>query len=105
MDYKVVVTKPAEYDLGSIISYLANNLYNKRAASGLLNQFDKQVSGLRAAPRLYGLSQNPRLRKKGYHKMLISGYNYLALYRVNDATATVSIMRLFYMRQNYEDLV
>jgi plasmid stabilization system protein ParE len=105
MDYKIVITKPAEYDLSSIISYLANNLYNKRAAAGLVNQFDKQTASLRTAPRLYGLSQNRRLRERGYHKMPLSGYNYLALYKVNDAAATVSIMRLFYMKQKYEDLV
>ena len=105
MHYEVVLSLPATRDLEQIMAYIAMRLYNKTAASDFLDKFDEQIDGLRHNPRLYGLSKNRRLAGKEYRKMPIVGTNYLAVYKVDDVERKVKILRVFYMRRNYEDLL
>ena len=54
-------------------------------------------------PFMYELCQDVRLRSLGYRKALIN--NYVMIYRVDEGTKTVYILRFFYGRLDYEKLI
>lgn len=47
--------------------------------------------------------QNARLMALGYRKVVIK--NYIMIYRVEETTHTVYILRFFYGRRDYEKLI
>ncbi|NLV23056.1 MAG: type II toxin-antitoxin system RelE/ParE family toxin [Syntrophomonadaceae bacterium] len=101
--YKVVVTELVQGDLDSIVSYIAGQLANPTAVGHLLDEVDECYSNLRKLPLLYELSRDNRLATEEYHKAVIG--NYVMIYKVNEATKTVTIYRFFYGPRDYTRLI
>ena len=101
--YKLIISEFAHQDLDNIISYIAVKLANPTAAVNLLNEVDKCYNYLKNNPLMYEKCQDKNLKKENYRKALIK--NYVLIYKVNENTKTVSIMRIFYGAQNYIELI
>ena len=101
--YKLVITELAHQDLGKIVSYIAVELVNPIAAGNFLDEVDKCYGYLKSNPWMYGKCQNKRLEKEGYRKALIK--NYLLVYKIDEESETVSILRFFYGGQDYLNLI
>lgn len=101
--YKIVITELAHQDLENIVSYIAVQLANPIAAGDFLDEVDKCYSYLKNNPIMYEKCQDKRLDKEGYRKALIK--NYVLIYKVNESTQTVNVMRFFYGAQDYINLI
>ncbi len=103
MTYKLIVSKEAHKDIDDIVYYIVVELVNPAAAAGFLNDVEKTYHTVVDNPRMYSLCNDARLSKVGYRKIVIK--NYLILYRIDDETKTVFIVRIFYGGRNYTELI
>lgn len=101
--YKLLVTELAHRDLDSIVSYIALQLANPKAAGDFLDEVTACYGLLKNNPEMYERCQDKRLGREGYRKAVIK--NYVLVYKVNEASKTVSIMRFFYGAQDYTKLI
>lgn len=101
--YKLVVTDLAHQDLDSIVSYIAIQLANPIAASDLLDKVDECYGYLKKNPFIYSKCYNSQLGNEGYRKAVIQ--NYILVYKVDEITKTVSILRFFYGARDYTKLI
>jgi plasmid stabilization system protein ParE len=106
MAYKVQIADSAKIELAEIVRYISEILYNKTAASSLLDDFYKQKSFLYDNPYIFPECPTDSLRKRGYRRFLFKK-NYVALYLVedNENKKEVTIMHIFYAKRDYEKLV
>lgn len=101
--YKLFVTELAHQDLSHIISYIAVKLSNPKAAGDFLDEVTKCYSFLKSNPLMYARCTDERLWKEGYRKAVIK--NYVLVYKVDEASQIVNIMRFFYSEQDYTKLI
>ena len=101
--YKLVITELAHQDLDNIVSYIALQLSNPKAAGDFLDDVTACYGLLKSTPMMYGRCQDRRLGQEGYRKAVIK--NYVLVYKVNEASKIVSIMRFFYGAQDYTQLI
>lgn len=99
----MLVSELAHRDLDNIISYIAVQLANPKAAGDFLDELEKCYGYLKSNPMMYAKCQNKRLEKEGYRRVLIK--NYVLVYKINEASKTVSILRFFYSAQDYVKLI
>lgn len=104
MAYSVRIMEKAEEDLSEIITYMSRTLCNPQAANNLLNEFLEEKSNIAENPYMYPLSNDLHLQEQGYHRFLFKK-NYIALYLIDDDEKVVSIMRIFYAKRNYVNLI
>ena len=103
MAYKIFETELALQDLDSILSYIALTLNNPSAASSFADEVQKCYSSLEEMPLMFELCHDPRLHALGYHKAVIK--NYVMVYKIEEVEMTVTVLRFFYGRQDYEKLI
>ena len=104
MAYKVQIANSAKAELAEIVGYISETLYNKTAASSLLDDFYEQKSFLYDNPYSFPECPIKGLKRKGYRRFLFKK-NYVALYLVDDDKKVVIIMHVFYAKRDYEKLV
>ena len=103
MAYKIHKTDAFERDLDAVIGYIVLSLENKIAAASLLDAIEKCYDDLERMPLMYEACHDPYLKELGYRKAGI--HNYIIVYKVDEESKIVNIMRLFHGRQNYEKLI
>lgn len=103
MAYKLMKTDSFQRDLDAVVAYIALSLENKVAASSLLDAIEKSYDGIERMPLMYEACRDPHLKRLGYRRAVI--HNYIMVYKVDNKTETVYIMRLFHGRQDYEKLI
>ena len=101
--FKLIVTELAHQDLDHIISYIAVKLSNPKAAGDFLEEVTSCYGFLKENPMMYERCQDGRLEQEGYRKAVIK--NYVLVYKVDEATQAVNIMRFFYGAQDYTQLI
>ncbi|MDT8900265.1 type II toxin-antitoxin system RelE/ParE family toxin [Anaeroselena agilis] len=101
--YKLVITELAHQDLDSIVSYIAVQLSNPKAAGDFIDEVTVCYGFLKSNPMMYERCQDRRLGEEGYRKAVIK--NYVLVYKINEASKIVSIMRFFYGAQDYTKLI
>ena len=101
--YKLIISELAHQDLDSIIAYISIQLANPMAAGDFLTEVDQCYSYLKSNPMMYEKCQDKRLGSEGYRKAVIK--NYVLVYKINEASQTVSVMRFFYSAQDYLKLI
>jgi plasmid stabilization system protein ParE len=101
--YKLVVSELAHQDLDSIVSYIAVELANPAAAGDFLEAVDTCYRNLKNNPMMYEKCRDKRLKTEGYRKALIKSY--VAVYKADEETKTVFIMRFFYGARDYIKLI
>ena len=101
--YKLIVTEAAHQDLDNIVAYISVQLSNPKSAGEFANAVTACHGFLKNNPVMYERCQDGRLRQEGYRKAVIK--NYVLVYKINEASKTVSIMRFFYGAQDYTKLI
>ena len=101
--YKVIISGAAEADLDEIIGYIAVALANPQAADSLTDKIAACYDDLARTPYMYGQCLNLRLQALGYRRVSIQ--NYIMVYRVDEESKTVYILRFFYGPSDYERLL
>ena len=101
--YRVTITLPAENDLRSAISYIADELKNPLAAQRLLGKVEKIVGTLSSMPLRHDLVSDEYLRQLGIRSIPID--NYLVFYIVRDEEETVVVVRILYARRDWQNIL
>ena len=101
--YKVTISDAAEGDLNEIIGYIATALANPQAAASLADKIATCYDDLSRTPYMYGQCLNLRLQALGYRRVSIQ--NYIMVYRVDEESKTVYVLRFFYGPSDYERLI
>ena len=104
MAYNVRIMEKAEQDLSEIVTYFTDKLCNPKAADSLLEEFLEEVENITDNPYMYPLSNDLVLQSEGYHRFLFKK-NYIALYLIDEDAKIVSIMRIFYAKRDYTNLI
>jgi len=104
MAYNVRIMEMAEKDLSDIVTYISDTLSNPQAAESLIAEFLEQKENIAENPYMFPLSNDPHLQTEGYHRFLFKK-NYVALYLIDDQEKIVSIMRIFYAKRDYGNLI
>jgi toxin ParE1/3/4 len=100
MAYKVQLTESAARDIDEILTYICENLNAPQAATDFAVELDKDFELLETQPFMFEASRNDRLRSRGYRRFPVK--NYVVFYLVDEDAQVVSIARVFYGRQDYE---
>lgn len=103
MAYKVQISRDANADIDSVLSYLAVKLSNPDAARHLADELDHIYDQLSDHPRLFEQARDPMLCRRGYRKVVVG--NYVLLYLIDDDRQLVTIVRLFYGRRDYPNYI
>ena len=103
MAYRVEISDSADFDLNEILTYIAVELSNPKAAADFADALDEKYANLETHPYMFELSRHERLAELGYRRFVIGSF--VALYLVNEAQHEVTIMRIFYGKQNYEKYI
>ncbi len=102
--YKINVSELAHQDLELIVSYIVINLDNpSAAAAALLDKVEECYGYLKNNPSMYAKCKNSRLEKEGYRKIPIK--NYIIVYKIDEGSKTVNVLRFFYGTQDYLKLI
>ena len=101
MAYSHVLLRSAQIEYAEIVRYLFEVLESPRAASGFVDEFDRQVELVCANPFIHALSRMPELAVRGYRVLFVDSY--FALYRVEGDLVVVA--HIFHQTQNYAKLV
>lgn len=101
--YRLIITELANQDLDEIISYILHELSNEIAVGSFLDEVEKCYDFLKSNPRIYGACANMRLGLEGYRRAPIK--NYLLVYKTDEESKTVSVLRFFYGAQDYLNLI
>ncbi len=101
MAYKAVITREAQREYESIVSYLTSTLLSPAAANDFMNEFEYQVALTCEMPLMHSPSHLPELAALGYHPIHVK--RYVALYKVADNTAIIA--HIFHQTQDYARLV
>jgi len=97
--YRLLVTELAEQDLDGIVNYMVVELANPIAARAFLEKIEGCYALLKTRPKIYVVCDDTCLRNKGYRKALIG--NYLLIFRIEEQTKRIHILRFFYGAQDY----
>lgn len=103
MKYDVILSEEAHSDIDSVLHYIVNALKNPTAAKRLLDKIEQVYIDIADTPFMYAYCNNSRLQNDGYRKAVIN--NYVLIYRVDEAKNIVFVVRFFYGRQNYIELI
>ena len=103
MSYKIIVTDSAENDIASIINYIVNELCNNSAALSLISSIEEKYEYLSKNPYAYEKSRNATLRYRGYRRIAID--NYILLHLVDADNHIITIARVFYGKQDYQNCI
>lgn len=93
--YKIAITELAEQDLEEIGDYIAFQLKNPQAATGMVRALQKEVNFLALYPERHELDDDSLLAelnvRRHYHQ------NYKIYYMVHEPTDSVVVLRILHM--------
>ena len=101
--YSLFVTAQAENDLDDIVAYITQKLFNPSAAGELLDGVEACYENLRRTPYMYGECSDTKLRAEGYRRVVIGSY--VLVYKIDEVSKNVLIMRYFYGARDYVRLL
>ena len=78
MSWQLYITQTAEQDINNAVDYIDFVLKNPQAADALLDETERQLTGLLTFPEKFPLVNDPVLASKGVRFTLIK--NHLAFY-------------------------
>lgn len=102
MKYNVVLTEPAEQDLGEITGDIFKK-HGKSFNQKLINRINDIINSLQKIPFNNMLVSDERLVTTGIRTVTID--NYLIFYIASEKDKTVSIVRILSFRRNWAHLL
>lgn len=103
MSYRLIMTHEMQRLLDKNIDYLVHRLQNRQAAKHLLNEIERIYENLKINPEIYRESKDPVLQVFHYHEAIVSGMDYVIIYRIQDSS--VFLLGIFHTRENYSGKV
>lgn len=103
MNYEIRITAKAQYDINQTADYIEFSLKNPQAATALLDEIDREISGLSQMPQRYALVSDKLLSAWGIRFIKVK--NYLAFYTVSEETMTVHVIRFLYGKSDWRVLL
>ena len=97
MDYQVILSKPALRDLGEIARYIAQD-GNSETAERVGHELLDLAESLAVLPRRGSLLHS----RSGARRVLLAPY--LVVYRVDETTHQVRVLRFWHGRRNPDEL-
>ncbi len=97
------LTGKAEADLDGILSYMAVQLSNPRAAAAFLEKLQDAISEACSFPESGSLVDNEFLPCKTIRKKQIG--NYILYYFPDEKAETIYILRILYGRRNLDEIL
>ncbi len=101
MQYKLIITERAEELLDNIIHYIINKLKNPQAAGNLLTEIERVYINLKCNPEMYSYSEDLFMKSRDYRKAVISHYNYVMIFRIDEEMNSIYIMGYFHNMELY----
>lgn len=98
MEYTPQLTPQAKADIADACRYIAVELENSQAAVDLANGIFEVIFGLDVMPKRYPVWPREPWRSREVRWTAYRNYN--IFYVVDDETAIVKVLRIFYNRRN-----
>jgi len=98
--YKLILANTAYLDLEQIYAYIAKTLSAPNAANNLMGKIESKIRDLQVFPISSPFCNDESLKLKGYRKLVVN--NYIVIYKVDELTETVHIIRILYGASDYE---
>ena len=102
-EFSYKLTTKAEADLDGIVSYIAVQLENPRAAADFLNKLQDAIHEACSFPESGSPVINEFLPYNGIRKKLVG--NYIMYYFPDMNAETVYVLRLIYGRRNLDEIL
>ncbi|MBQ9419280.1 MAG: type II toxin-antitoxin system RelE/ParE family toxin [Synergistaceae bacterium] len=100
--YSIEYTSSARKDLRAIKDYISDNFHSYETAAQQIQRITMAVRALSIFPKRY------RVRKKvssGEEVRFLPVDNYTVLYTVDDATTSLTVLRVVYGRRNIYEII
>ncbi len=97
------LTKRAESDLDGIVSYIAAELANPKAASDFVDKLQDNIEEARSFPESGSLVNNEFLQIENVRKKLVG--NYIMYYLPNEEEKVIYILRIVYGKRNMDEIL
>ncbi len=97
------LTKRAESDLDEIVSYIAVELANPKAASDFVDKLRDKIEEARTFPESGSLVQNEFLQVENVRRKLLG--NYIMYYLPEEAEKIIYILRIVYGKRNLDEIL
>ncbi|WP_455195240.1 type II toxin-antitoxin system RelE/ParE family toxin [Eubacterium ramulus] len=97
------LTKRAESDLDGIVSYIAVELANPKAASDFVDKLQDNIEEARTFPESGSQVNNEFLQVKNVRKKLVG--NYIMYYLTNEEEKAIYILRIVYGKRNMDEIL
>ena len=101
--YEVSISEAAEKDLKEIFDYIMDTLYAPKAAKELFDEMKTAILSLESMPERHQVVSDEYLSLKGIRKLVVK--NYIVFYTVDIRGQKVNILRILYMRREWEGLL
>ena len=98
MQYEVRVARAAQNDIDNIVDYIARELENPIAAVNMADSIVDEIQSLSHMPKRYRVY--PREPWKSMKTRFLPIKNFIIMFRVDDTSKIVGILRVFYGRQD-----
>ena len=103
MRYNLVITEQAEKLLDRILHYIINHLKNPQAAGSLMDEINHIYNNLESNPKMYAFSEDSFLKSRGYRKAVVSRYDYVVVFRIEEKTRSIYIVGFFHSLELYKN--
>ncbi|HUM83796.1 MAG TPA: type II toxin-antitoxin system RelE/ParE family toxin [Lachnospiraceae bacterium] len=97
------LTQKADADLDGIVSYIAIELSNPKAASDFIDKLQKAIEEVLAFPESDSLAVNEYLPHVNVRKKLVG--NYIMYYLPNYTEHEIFILRIAYGKRNMDEIL
>ena len=94
INYEVIITEQADFDLKGIYEYIAFALMAPENAAGQLDRLEEGIMGLENFPERFRAYEKEPWRSRGLRIMPID--NYLVFYILNNEENIVTVIRIMY---------
>ena len=102
-EYGYKFTEKAAADLDGIISYIAVELVNPKAASDFADELTEKINGARAFPDIGSSVINEFLPVDNVKKLIVG--NYVVFYLPDEEQHLIHILRIIYGRRNMDEIL
>ncbi|WP_404451042.1 type II toxin-antitoxin system RelE/ParE family toxin [Virgibacillus necropolis] len=98
--FTVKMTQKANSDLERIYIYVMEESTSINYADHILDRIEKNIMRLQDFPYSANFVKDEVLKQKGYRKLIVD--NYIIFFLTQNDKKKVTIMRILYVRQNYQ---
>ncbi len=103
MTYAIQLTRPAEKDLLTLHTYIAEILKEPRSAARIYRSIRSEIRSLSSMPERYPVICEQPYAEIGVRKLLVE--NYIVFYVVDKGSSRVMVLRILYNRREWRSIL